>query len=233
MSVFVADYDYQATAEGELSFVAGDTIYITTTQDGWYYGEHKKSGQSGWVVPTYGHTRQESPYSNLSDTMKAAKKKEAFQRLIGVQHEFHTALSAFIDGVIIPLNLRDTPFKRSFLGDSAVAVSFSLMQELQKDCSNFERVVANVTGDMELANAYIQFAPSLQIFAQYAAENAKLLNAVKTNIRQLAPLIPPEVKLEGPWCSQCSSTARTSPSSKSTFGSRQPLRLTFPLWKQR
>jgi hypothetical protein len=76
-----------------------------------------------------------------------------------------------------------------------VAVSFSLLQELYKACFNFESVITASKSDIELSNAYIQFSPSLQIFAQYASENAKLLNAIKGSTRQLAEVVPEKVDI--------------------------------------
>jgi len=47
-----------------------------------------------------------------------------------------------------------------------------------------------------IADAYIQFAPSLQLFAQYGVHNVDLLDSIKRNQRQLLELFPAEVRLE-------------------------------------
>lgn len=190
---FVADYDYERQNETELSFSVGDTVLISQSQDGWLYGQHTKTQQSGWVASSYGHTRQDSPYNKMSGAAKDEKRAILFKNIIIAESEFTTLLSDFIKEVINPINLRDTPFKRSFMGDSTVAVSFSLLQDLYKACFNFESVLRISKSDIEVSNAYIQFAPSLQIFAQFASENAKLLNAMKSNQRQLAEIIPDRI----------------------------------------
>jgi hypothetical protein len=192
---FVADFDYERKNDTELSFEKGDTVRITANQDGWFYGQHTKSGLMGWLAPSYGHTRQDSPYSKLTGAAKSDKRDLLFRNILAAEHEFTTLLSTFIQEVINPINLRDTPFKRSFLNDASVAVSFSLLQELYKACFNFESVITASKSDIELSNAYIQFSPSLQIFAQYASENAKLLNAIKSSSRQLAEVVPEKVDI--------------------------------------
>ncbi len=130
----------------------------------------------------------------MSSDVRDEKRNLLLKNIISTENEFVTTLSEFVQQVINPFNLRDTPFKRSFLGDSSVAVSFSLLQELYKACYNFESVMKTSRSDLELANAYIQFAPSLQIFAQYASENAKLLNAIKS-CRQLSEVVPESVDI--------------------------------------
>ena len=192
---FVADYDYEAKNETELSFNSGDTIRITSSQDGWFYGQHNKSGKSGWVPPSYGHTRHDSPYNKISPAMKEEKRTLLFKNIISAEHEFIGMLQNFIQDVITPINLRDTPFKRSFLNDSSVAVSFSLLQDLYKACYNFDSIMKTAKSEIEIANAYIQFAPSLQIYAQYAPENAKLLNTIKGNSKQLSEIIPDRIDI--------------------------------------
>jgi hypothetical protein len=190
---FIADFDYERQNETELSFQVGDTVSISASQEGWLYGQHNKTQLVGWVAAAYGHTRQESPYNKMTGTAKDEKRALLFKNIIVAESEFTTMLADFIKEVINPINLRDTPFKRTFLGDSSVAVSFSLLQDLYKACFNFESVLRMSKTDIEVSNAYIQFAPSLQIFAQFASENAKLLNALKGNQRQLAEIIPEKV----------------------------------------
>lgn len=190
---FVADYGYEAQNDTELTFKVGDVIRITANEGGWFYGQHA-NGKTGWVAPSYGHTRYDSPYTKISNEEKEEKRKLLFKQIISTEHEFVMVLQEFVQGVVNPLNLRDTAFKRAFLGDSAVAVSFSLLQDLYKACFNFESVLKISQSDLELANAYIQFAPMLQVFAQYASENAKLLNAVKGS-RQLNEVVPENINI--------------------------------------
>lgn len=194
--IFVGDYDYQSKNEGELSFKVGDTIRIYQSDGDWWYGEALKTGEVGWVAPTYGHTREESPYLNISVDVKIKKRSELFQNVILVQSEFITVLFGFIESIISPLALRDTAFKRTILGEPSVAVSFSLLQEIFNACSNFDSVLRRAKTDTEIANAYVQFAPSLQLFAQYASENSKLLNSIKTHARQLSSFLGAGQSLE-------------------------------------
>lgn len=195
--IFIANYDYTAGTKDELSFYAGDKILITHASDvgDWYYG-HKETGEEGWLPISYGDTQKPSPYKYLKDSEKIDRRKVALQKIIDSTDEFQSQLSGLLNEVINPLSLQDTPFKRSFLSNSAVVISFGLLQELQKDSANLTDTLKNRKSDSEIATAYIQFAPSLQKYAQYAAENAMLLNEVSRNQKQLAALIPPSFQLE-------------------------------------
>jgi hypothetical protein len=192
---FIADFAYERQNESELSFAAGDIIKITASQDGWLYGQHTTTKLEGWVSQAFGHTRNESPYNKMSKDVKDEKRKLLYKNIIAAETEFTNLLADFVKEVITPMNLRDTPFKRQFLSDSAVAVSFNLLQDLYKACHNFESILKISNTDIEVSNAYIQFSASLQIFAQYASENAKLLNTIKTNIRQLSEIVPERINM--------------------------------------
>ncbi len=124
------------------------------------------------------------------------KRSELFKSIITTQADFIAVLYGLIESIITPLTLRDTNFKRTFLGEPSVAVSFSLLQEIHNACTNFDSVLRRAKTDIEIANAYVQFAPSLQLFAQYASENSKLLNSVKTNTRQLSGFLSAGQDLE-------------------------------------
>lgn len=195
---FVADYDYEAQNQGEVSFVVGDVIRIYQSEGDWWYGELARTGEVGWVPPTYGHARQEvSPYADRDSKTNLAERKIIFDQLISSQAHFIAGLRSFIDNVVAPLSLKDTAFKRSFLGDSAVAVSFNLLQEMLNACSNFDLTLRGSKGNIEVANAFSQFAPSLQIFAQYTSENTRLLNAVATNAKALDQFVATGDHIEG------------------------------------
>eukprot|EP01038_Epipyxis_sp_PR26KG_P012646 gene12646-16955_t len=188
--IFVADYEYEAQNESELSYSVGDNIQIIHADGDWWYGEHTRTGQVGWVAPTYGHTRAEqSPYENLSDQAKLAKRNPVFQDLLEFESEFVGKLLIFMNTIILPLQVRDTNFKRTFMSEPAIGVSFSLLQEIYNACAGFESILKSSKNDADIATAYLQFAPSLQIFAQYASEETKFLNAVKIHSRQLGDFV--------------------------------------------
>lgn len=195
--IFIGDYDYVAQNEGELSFKVGDNIRIYQSDGDWWYGELVRTGEIGWVAPSYGHTREESPYAALSKEVKDKKRVQLFQAIIQGQSQFISILNSFIESVIAPIAIRDTQFKRTMMSEPSVAVSFSLLQEIYNACSNFDSILRRAKTDIEIANAYVQFAPSLQLFAQYASENSTLLNSVKTNIRQLSAFLSAGQNLEG------------------------------------
>eukprot|EP01031_Cornospumella_fuschlensis_P043121 gene43121-52701_t len=188
-ATFVAEYDYKAQSETELTISAGDTVRISRVEGDWMYGRHNITGKEGWVASSYGHLRQESPYQHMQERVKATKRKERFDSIVRGEAEFLTSLRTLVDGIIAVINVRDTPFKRTFLNDPSVAVSFNLLSEMHKACSSFHAVLSVAKSDMEICTAYTHFAPSLQLFAQYASENSKLLHAVERSRRDLSALL--------------------------------------------
>lgn len=184
--IFVADYEYEKQNESELSYQVGDNIRILYTEGEWCYGEHTVTNEVGWVAPSYGHTRaSSSPYDDLNDAAKLTQRKPKFNSVLSSENEFLKMLKVLIDTVITPLTLRDTNFKRSFLGDPSVGLSVSLLDEIYNASTNFLNLLNASKNEIDISKAYLGFAPSLQLFAQYASENSKLLNALKGHNRQL------------------------------------------------
>lgn len=104
-----------------------------------------------------------------------------------------SALHELLECSINPMGIKDTQFKRQFLSEPAVAVSFSLLAEIHKACSNFYYALVTMKSDLDIANAYADFAPSLQLFAQYTSENAKLLDAINRNKRNFNQCLTKEI----------------------------------------
>jgi hypothetical protein len=187
--LFIADYEYTTKNEGELEFKIGDRISINKIDGDWLFGCHLTTMKEGWVAITYGHIRKESPYSSMENSLKLSKRKEVFDTSKADEKKFVQLLSEVIEKVINPLQLRDTLFKRNLLSDAAVAVSFSLLMDMHKTCSNFLLSLENSKDEIQIAAAHTQFAPSLQLFAQYASENPKLISALDRNRRGLAQMM--------------------------------------------
>lgn len=139
---------------------------------------------------------ESSPYSHLSLEHRDNLRDNLIKNLISDETNFVFSLKSITHEVINPMELRDTPFKRTFLADPIVAVSFNLILEIQKACSDFLLAVVQAACEKDIADAYKYFSPSLQLFAQYATQNSKFLNVVERNARNLAPFVPSELNLE-------------------------------------
>jgi len=99
--------------------------------------------------------------------------------------------------VITPLNLKDTPFKKTITSDPSVAVSFNLLVEIFQISTNFyNSIKTHSNNNQQIAETYYYLSPSLQLYAQYASENAKLLNIIKSNSRQFNSIVPENYNLE-------------------------------------
>jgi uncharacterized protein (DUF1810 family) len=186
--VFIADYDYSSKNEGELEFRVGDRILISKIDGDWLFGRHVKTQKEGWIAISYGHVRKPSPYADLETAGKLSRRKDTFTGSKITEKKFVSLLQTVTEKVITPLLVRDTVFKRNFLSDAAVAVSFNLLADMLKTCSNFLNALENAADEKQIAAAHTQFAPSLQLFAQYASENSKLINALERNRRGLAQM---------------------------------------------
>jgi hypothetical protein len=186
IGLFVADFTYRGLNTGELSFQEKDSIKIINNEGDWWFGELVKTGERGWIAPSYGHMVESvNPYQNLSDKEKLERRKSLFVEIIRVEATFTSDLSLFIQTIVGPLQLRDTSFKRSFLNEPSVAVSLTLLKDIFVASSSFQTGIQNAGSADQMAKCYTQFSPSLQLFAQYASENAACLNSIKSYNRQL------------------------------------------------
>ena len=182
--IFIADFSYIAANQGELSFDENEHLQVLNNESEWWFAM-KTTGQVGWIPPSYGHVSEVSPYTNLSDREKLNKRKHLFAEIIQVEATFVSDLDIFIQTIVVPLQARDTSFKRSFLSEPSIAVSFSLIKELYVTCSFFVNSIRSASSADQMAKCYLQFAPSLKLFSQYASENATCLNAIKSFSPQL------------------------------------------------
>jgi hypothetical protein len=131
------------------------------------------------AAPGAALTPRQNPYKNMSDSDKTAKQTQIFNKIAQDEGSFITNLQQFIKIVVDPLSNRDTSFKRNFMADASIAVSFSLLKDIFASITNFQnsmKLASNAAGKIQ---AHAQFAPSLLSFAQYASENASCLNSVK------------------------------------------------------
>lgn len=186
--VFIADFTYEASSESELSFKVGDRIIISNDEGDWWYGELIRTAQQGYISPSYGRVIESytgnNPYAHLDESVKIAKRKEIFQEILTCEANFLRELNFFIRTVVVPLLTRDTQFKRQCLSEPSVAVSFTLIRDIFTASSNFSTALSSADSGATLADAIKQYAPSLQIFAQYTSENANCLHALKGFGRQ-------------------------------------------------
>lgn len=94
------------------------------------------------------------------------------------------------DGMVV--QVRDTPFKRDLMQEYSIAVLFSVLLEIQKASSNFlaslQNALEEATGSAnrgEVASCFLEYAPSLRLFAQYTVETSNALNSLKKRIKPL------------------------------------------------
>jgi hypothetical protein len=201
---FIADYDYEGQNEGELTFSEGDSITVESEEDGWLYGELTKTGEKGWYSGEFGHvvtggapgpslTSSTAGPSNpvaapvapaaaaaiqMTPEERERKREIVYQQILKIEGVFVQSLSYFIKKLVYPLIARDTPFKRNFLNDTSIAISFNLMRDIFNASSAFYQGIQGAKTPAAVAEQYKKFAPSLQIFAQHASNPC--LKAVKS-----------------------------------------------------
>ena len=120
------------------------------------------------------------------DSVRIRDRNNVFYSILVKEETFLKNLKYFIDNVINPLNLKDNTFKRSFLAQPAVTVSFNIIIDIYKNCLNFTEVLKKINCEndksiIEVCEAFKQFAPSLVLFAQYASKNLTMLNAINSS----------------------------------------------------
>ena len=150
-----------------------------------------------FIIESYGNIRPPSPYLNETDEIKLHKRSIILKKIILNEFNYIQILQEFVSHVITPFNLKDTPFKKTITSDPSVAVSFNILYEILKISNNFHNSIKNSnSNNQQIAETYKYLSPSLQLYAQYASENAKLLNIIKSNSRQLNSIVPEHYNLE-------------------------------------
>jgi hypothetical protein len=142
-----------------------------------------------------------NPFADLSDKEKMEKRKDVQAEIMIGEEEFTMDLDLFIQSFITPVMLRDTQFKRTFLSESSIAVTLNLYKDIYT-ASNALLVSLQAANSSELfSKAFVQFASSLQLFAQYASMNVACCNSLKAFDKQLRKYmkeieIPEEMTVE-------------------------------------
>jgi len=126
-----------------------------------------------------------NPHASLSDDEKREKRKKVFVDVVKKEEALLAHLEDFARYFATPLLVRDTPFKREFLSNSAVALSLNHLKDIAAASQEFLDGLKSSDSPSSLATAYLYLAPALQVFGSYAMENAACLNAVKAVGRQL------------------------------------------------
>lgn len=145
----------------------------------------------GWLSPSYGHVISNvmnNPYAGLEIDVLATRREDVLREIREIERDFVSDTKLFIQQFIDPISLRNTHFKRQFLSQISVAVTLQLYQNISIASSNFLRgfdAAIESSNTEALAESYIQLSPSLQLFAQYAMENASCLDTLKMFNREL------------------------------------------------
>lgn len=133
--------------------------------------------------------QQQAVIPNLAPDEMRQRRSIVLDAIIEKEKTFVQTLEYFAVSIFEPLSVRDDNFKRSFLADPSLGLCVSLLAEqLKFICSNFLNsiVSARQSGNARaLAAAYSQFAPSLQVFAQYISENTNALSSIKQYAKSL------------------------------------------------
>jgi hypothetical protein len=191
MPIFICDFDFVAESETELNLRAGDKVTVLSQDTEWWYGElmtfnGQPTDKKGWFVPSYGHIAVSlSPYLDLEPKQMLTKRKQTILTTLSDEKDFVKTLSSFINLIVEPILLLDTPLKRSIMGDPSLGLTLQLIKDIYDACHSFLDGIQKSASAIVMADCYSQFAPSLQLFAQYTSENTKALNALKSYNKQL------------------------------------------------
>lgn len=180
---FNVEYDYVPLADNELTLNVGDIVNVLVMDDDhWWYGT-TDAGQHGWFPASYGRCDSEFTDQITSDL------KYVFRKMVASEENFSNSLNSFISTIVKPLEIRDTPFKRSLMSECSLALSFNLMSELlagSLSLLNALKCIDINSSDLNdlcesLATCITHFAPTLRLFSQYIAENSNALNSLKAH----------------------------------------------------
>jgi hypothetical protein len=103
--------------------------------------------EEGWFPSSFGHVEDYSPsslayyqdhlllnqlYSHLSPQQCQEEALRLYHDFLATEQSYQTSLQFFIANFIQTFSLRDSSFKRSFLNEYSIALSFTLIQEIYK-----------------------------------------------------------------------------------------------------
>ena len=80
-----------------------------------------------------------------------SNREQLLQSILSNQRAFTDGLKSVVENAILPIQLKDTNFKRQFLGEPAVAVSFTLFQQIHEACYNFTSVLSRAENDKNVS----------------------------------------------------------------------------------
>jgi hypothetical protein len=200
--VFHSEYEYIALDDSQLSLQVGDVIAVQLMDDdSWWYGTNEAS-QHGWFPASYGYCEPKFTEQIICGLNRV------YNKMVSSEENFTHSLESFISTIIQPLEIRDTPFKRSLISECALALSFNLMSELLacslsllKSLRNVDILSDDGIGSVSFAACITHFAPTLRLFSQYIAENSNALNELKAHASGLRRFLrdyslPPDTSLE-------------------------------------
>jgi hypothetical protein len=195
-----------------LYFKSNELIEILSSDDpDWWYGRSYLTNEEGWFPFSYGHVEDYSPssllyyqdnimlnqlYSHLSPQQCHEEALKIYHDFLSTEQTYQTNLQFFIQNFIQTFSLRDSPFKRSFLNEYSIALSFTLIQEIYKSTTQLlSTLPTHLSSDpsADLSTSQIQqitlsiydFIVSLRIYGQYIPENSSSLNICKLFTRDL------------------------------------------------
>lgn len=198
-TLIVTKYPSKPASDGELLFQAGEVLRYMDQSGDWSYGESLMTGRQGWYDPKI--CTQVCPPLPTSTTGRKDKQRKIMSDILNVEKEYLSQQKTFIDVVVKQLLLRDNSFKRSLMNDPAIAVCINLVQDIQHASEIFLNELQTSKSYREIADCYKRFAPSIQLFAQFASENSNALNVLKLQEKAVSKFLdahplPNEVSME-------------------------------------
>jgi hypothetical protein len=181
-SLYMAIAESHPSSDKELKINVGDVIkYLRVGEGELIYGESMVTKKQGWVDPKSCHYVCEPlSYSSFRNASDRKKRKDAeLLDIIAYERDFTSAQQTFIEVVVKQLLLRDTHFKRTILSDPAFAVCITLIQDIHNATMIFLNELQQATSNEKIAETFLRFAPSLQLFAQFVSENSNAFNTLK------------------------------------------------------
>ena len=126
-----------------------------------------------------------NPYLDLPDKERMDMRRQLLMDIIQSEGDFVLDMDTFLQEFVDPILVRDNAFKRSFLSESSIAVTLNLYRDIYTACNAFSLSLQSATSGEAFAKAYVQFASSLRLFAQFASVNVSCLNSLKGFGKQL------------------------------------------------
>jgi len=119
----------------------------------------------------------------MNDQQRLQIRNDQIGIIINTESKFNGTLTIFMDSFLNLMSLRDTEFKRAFMNDPYLALTFNQFLDIYQASTEFFQKIQqwSAQGGSDphaLAEIFESFSPCLLLYARYTSTNSDALNSL-------------------------------------------------------